>query len=175
MKFFFLLLFFLGICLLIFIEENIKILYVVVVLLLPYIFIVIYEHFRDEMKQKQENHYDEIFLQKLLKTGVPVIINFEIAVNNIEEKIITRNEDFDYLRQFFLLNILSDNQIDEVFTLVELKYKIGKKVFLKKIFFPFSKQSTESILKMQKKTTLYYNPKSPQESIVDLQFITNYI
>ncbi|MCS4302886.1 hypothetical protein [Chryseobacterium sp. BIGb0232] len=175
LKLLFLVLFLLGLTLFGLIGDSLKILYVAIPLLLPYIFVFIYEYFRDTNNPTKEFQYNEIQVEKLLKTGIPITINFERAIKDITELSSQRNEDIEILQEFlFSFKEIVDNKTEEVFSLVELKYKIGKKDFLKKIILPFSKQSTIFIKKIQKSTTVYYNEESPHQSIVDLQFIEKY-
>lgn len=145
-------------------------------LLLPYIFVIIYEYFRDTNNPQEDFQCNENQVEKLLKTGIPITINFEKAIKDITELSSQRNEDIEILQQYFFpFKELISKSSEETFTLILLKYKIGRKSFQKKVIFPFSKQSTVYILKMNKSTVLYYNEESPQESIIDLEFLENYI
>lgn len=175
-KILFLVLFLLGLTLFGLVENSLKILYIAIPLILPYIFVVIYEYFRDTNNPQEDFQCNEIQVEKLLKTGIPITINFEKAIKDIIELSPQRNEDIEILQQYFFpFKELVSNSGEETFTLIQLKYKIGRKFFQKKIIFPFSKQSTIYILKMNKSTILYYNEESPHESIIDLGFLESYI
>ncbi|MEN4759609.1 hypothetical protein ABEG63_04640 [Chryseobacterium sp. C39-AII1] len=176
LKLFFLILFLLGLSLFSLIEENIRILYISIPLLFPYILVVIYEYFKDKSITKRKNAHDEILTEKLLEIGIPVTINFEKGIKSIEEKHFQENENIGIFREYFWpIEYLFGNRSEEIFTLVELKYKVLGKTYIKKVMFPFSKQSTISLLKFQKTTILFYNEENPQQSIIDLRFIDGYL
>lgn len=136
LKILFLVLFLLGLTLCGLIESSLKILYIAIPLILPYIFVVIYEYFRDTNNPKEDFQCDEIQVENLLKTGIPITINFEKAIKDITELSPQKNEDIEILQQYFFpFKELVGNSGEETFTLIQLKYKIGRKSFQKKIFF----------------------------------------
>ena len=155
-------------------ETNYVILPIAIPLILPYIFLVLYDYFIK--KRKQQNKIDEI-----LKNGKQINIDFTVSIVEVREVSQDENTDLKILKTFLFFpfyNLLNFSENDkkkaDFKTLIRIRYNYEKKSYTKDFFLPFSKTNSEICLKLQKHTNLYVNEMNPDESIIDLDFVKDY-
>ena len=110
------------------------------------------------------------------KNGKKIEIDLTTSVISItEDKRIAEFNDsatFDKFVENGFVDIKEKRQETDYVSFVKLVYTVDGGNYLHDIKLPMSMKSVEILFDFHKKTTLIYDPKNPENCIIDLGFIT---
>lgn len=111
----------------------------------------------------------------LLKNGKKIEIDLrKSVVSIIEDKKITeynKSGTFDKFIDNSFIDLKEKTQEIDYISFIKLVYTVDGNNYLHEIKLPMSVKSVEILFDFHKKTTLIYDPKNPENCIVDLGFI----